>query len=70
MGFPSLLRAKITPEIIRYVVNLIPEPWLDHEPDFASQGEHRQAYVDYLLNRLAASPIFVEEALRARTKLV
>ena len=64
------LRAKLTPEIIRHVVNLIPEPWLDHEPDFASQAEHRQAYVDYLLNRLEASPIFLEEALRARTKLV
>ena len=64
------LRAKLTPEIIRHIVNLIPEPWLDHEPDFASQAEHRQAYVDYLLNRLAASPIFLEEALRARTKLV
>ena len=31
---------------------------------------HRAAYLDYLLDRLANSHIFVEEALRARDQLI
>ena len=49
---------------------MIPHQWLDHDSNFAGFAEHRQAYIDYLLSRLEASSIFVEEALRARTKLV
>jgi hypothetical protein len=66
----ATLRPKLTPEIIGHIVDLIPGQWLDQEPGFASQSEHRRAYVDYLLNRLEASPIFLEEALRARTQLI
>lgn len=64
------LRPQLTPEAISHIVGLIPEVWLGDEPLFANQAEHRQAYITYLLNRLAAAPIFVEEAQRARAKLV
>jgi hypothetical protein len=66
----SIARTHLTPEVILEVVGLIPDPWLDGEPHFASHAEHRQAYADYLLSRLEASPIFVEEASHARAKLV
>ena len=66
----TALRVRLTPELIRRIIDLIPAPWLGQEPGFAGHAEHRQAYVAYLLSRLEASPIFVEEAVRARTKLV
>jgi hypothetical protein len=61
-------RPRLTPEVIDHIVNLIPDAWLNGEPHFASHSEHRQAYVTYLLSRLEASPIFVEEARNARSK--
>lgn len=48
----------------------VPELWLEGEPRFSSAGEHRAAYVDHLARRLAAAPLFVEEAERARAELV
>ena len=66
----TALRPQLTPVVIRDIINLIPDEWLNHETDFAHPAEHREAYVEYLLNRLEASSIFVEEAINARAKLV
>ena len=66
----AALRAHLTPEVIRQVVDLIPDIWLDGESRFTSNLEHRQAYADFLLSRLEASHVFVEEAKNARTQLV
>lgn len=66
----ATLRTRLMPEVIDHIVNLIPDTWLDGESYFASHGEHRKAYVVYLLSRLEASHIFVEEARHARTKCV
>jgi hypothetical protein len=62
-------RQQLTAEDIRAIVNLIPAAWLN-EPLFSDPAEQRAAYVAYLLNRLEASAIFVEEALRAQAQLV
>jgi len=66
----ATLRPQLTPVIIRDIINLIPNEWLNHEADFANPAEHQEAYVEYLLNRLEASSIFVEEAVNAHAKLV
>lgn len=63
------MRGKLTPKLLRTIVELIPDGWLEDEA-FASIDEHRQAYVDYLVDRLEHASIFVEEALRAREQLV
>ena len=56
----------ITEDVIKGVVELIPDEWMkDHAP-FSSTAENRQAYVDYLTRRLDAPRSFVEEAIRAR----
>ncbi len=62
------LRARLTPDTISPIIDLIPDSWLGQESSFANHAEHRAAYLAFLLNRLAASTIFVEEALRARAK--
>jgi hypothetical protein len=67
-GADVALRARLTPEIIQCIVGLIPVGWLDGEPDFADQAEHRQAYAAYLLSRLEAAHVFVAEAKHARAQ--
>jgi hypothetical protein len=58
-------RSRLTRESIEQIINQIPEAWLNHDTDFASHSEHRQAYVEYLVSRLGASSIFVAEAIDA-----
>ncbi len=64
------LRGRLNRELLGRIVDLIPDPWLGDEARFENQAEHRQAYVAYLLSRLDASTIFVEEAQRARSELL
>jgi len=63
--FTTLLsRTKITE-----IVELIPEEWLT-ESIFASTQEHRNAYVEFLTNRLDHADFFVNEARHARESLI
>lgn len=64
------MRARLLPQHIRHIVSLTPNEWLNGEAAFATQAEHRQAYVTYLLKRLESSSVFVEEAINARARLV
>jgi hypothetical protein len=66
----ALLSSRLTPDLIREIVGFIPAVWLGQEESFASQTEHREAYINYLLSRLAASATFVEEAIHAHTQLI
>ena len=60
------MTAAITEDVIRAVVDLVPDDWMkDHAP-FNSISENRQAYVEYLTKRLDEPRLFVEEAIRAR----
>jgi len=53
---------------IEAIVALIPDAWLaDGNSPFATPEAHRDAYVQYLMRRLASPRVFVEEAERART---
>lgn len=63
----EVLTEKLTPELISSIVELIPDDWLGNEPQFASIDEHRRAYSEYLLARLAPPRDFVEEASNAAT---
>jgi hypothetical protein len=66
----TLLKARLNPRVIENIIATIPDGWLDNDQLFANSEEHRAAYVAYLLDRLAASHIFVEEALHARAELL
>jgi hypothetical protein len=69
-GAGDKLRAKLSRDAIERVVAEVPDDWLAGEPRFASAAEHREAYARWLERRLEASPLFVEEAERARAALV
>jgi hypothetical protein len=66
----ALLKARLTREVIAEIINTIPETWLENDLLFADAETQRAAYIAYLLDRLAASHIFVEEALHARAELL
>lgn len=62
------LRARLTPEIIRAIVALVPDAWLT-EPDRPAAAQ-RAAYVQFLERRLGSSATFVQEADAARQALI
>jgi hypothetical protein len=55
-----------TEGLIRELLSFVPELWLAAESRFASPGEHRDAYAQYLLSRLQPPRDFVREAADAR----
>jgi hypothetical protein len=69
-GADALLSPKITPELLRGIVGLIPAEWLAEDLSFPGVAEHREAYLRYLLTRIEAPRNFVQEALRAREQLI
>ncbi len=54
----------ITPEIIRNIVDIIPDEWLSGDSIFNSPEEYRAAYFNYLTKRLVQPHLFIEEAVR------
>jgi hypothetical protein len=61
-------RARLTKKVLAGITNAIPEAWLDPAAPFASPDAQRDAYLEFLLDRLEASHIFVDEANRARAE--
>lgn len=64
------LAARLNEHPLRAIVASIPDEWLMGESNFESVQAVRDAYLEYLVNRLAAPRAFVEEAIHARSKLV
>lgn len=65
----TLLKNRLAPAQLQEIIDTIPDTWLD-DSRFANTDEHRAAYIAYLLDRLAASHVFIEEALHARAQLL
>jgi len=62
------MAARLAPEVLAGIVELVPDLWLAGESPFASPEEHRRAYLEYLTRRLAPPRAFMEEAVRARSR--
>lgn len=62
------LRTMLGRDAFEDVVVNIPDLWLEQNGE--TPDEKRAVYVEFLLNRLEASNIFVEEAMRARESVV
>jgi hypothetical protein len=61
-----VFNAKLGEDVFAAIVESVPDAWLLPEPGIPTPGMKRRAYVDYLLERLNAAPVFLEEAVRAR----
>ncbi len=64
-----LMAERITPQVIAEVVALLPAVWMQDE---TTEGAPRdpQVYASYLSGRLESRQIFLEEAMRARSRHV
>lgn len=60
-------RQVLSPEVIKEIVSLIPDEWLD-DTAFSSATEQRQAYWTFLTRRIADSDSFVDEAIYERAQ--
>ena len=63
-------RPRLTQSALESVLKDVPDDWLVPEPGAATPEAKRTGYLQYFLARLEAAPLFVEEALNARAKLV
>ena len=65
------LRAKLSAAWLESLVAQIPDAWLDNGRErLHDSADFRRGYLEYLSARLDAAPIFVAEALHARTQLL
>ncbi len=64
----NALAQRLTPEVLRDIVGLVPDTWLAGDPAFRSVEERRAAYIAYLCARLQAPRPFAQEAVRARSQ--
>lgn len=69
-------RARLSRPLLETIVSLIPDAWLadatgaQADRSAESPAAQRAAYLDHLVDRLAASALFVEEVQRARAEHV
>ncbi len=66
----AALSARLTPDLIRQVVDLVPDEWLHNRQGFETPAAHRAAYCASLTTRLQPPRDFVEEAISAYSKLI
>ncbi len=66
----AMMTKRITPALIRDIVDLVPDAWLASDKAFATPALVREAYVLHLSQRLQVPHAFIEEAQRARSMLV
>jgi hypothetical protein len=64
------LSARLNADKLNAIVASIPDEWLMGESNFETVQAVREAYSEYLINRLESPRAFVEEAVNARAKLV
>ncbi len=65
----KLMRQAITPRTLSKIVDLIPTEWLEEDGSDISAEERRQAYKDFLSERLKNSSVFVTEAIKQQNLL-
>nr|WP_251106511.1 HipA family kinase [Alloacidobacterium dinghuense] len=57
-------------DVFTAILEAVPDAWLQAESDIPTPTAKRAAYAQYLNERLAASSIFVKEAMRVRAEFV
>ncbi|GAB3668221.1 HipA family kinase [Ramlibacter alkalitolerans] len=60
-------RPLLSEQVIARAVDRIPDAWLTDTETFAEPARQREAYRNFLVARVQASPIFTQEAVRARS---
>ncbi len=66
----ELLSQRLSPDILREIVEQVPAEWLGPVAEYPAPESQRAAYLAYLSQRLEAPHAFVEGAIHARAALV
>lgn len=66
----AVFKALLTNELVRNVVNLIPNDWLTDASTEDTAEQRREVYYQFLTTRIANSSTFVTEAQHARASLI
>lgn len=66
----SQMQQRITPAVIRAIVSVIPDTWLQHADIDESPEAMREVYYRFLTGRMQQSAIFLNEAIHARTAII
>jgi hypothetical protein len=64
------IRTLLHPELIRNIVEQVPDEWLVEDTPFATPQEHREAYIQFLCTRISSSETFIKAANDARAALI
>lgn len=60
----------LAPDVIKNIVSVIPDEWLDAVAPAETAEEKKAVYTQFLVTRLEASSVFVNEAQHARKTLI
>ncbi len=63
-------RALLGPDLVRSIVELVPDEWLAENTAVTSPEEARTVYTQFLLSRIENSGIFIKEAKDARKSFI
>lgn len=66
----AIAHERLTEPVLTGIVNLIPAAWLEGIPGGISPVDRRAGYMQFFTERLRASAIFEEEAIRAHSGLI
>ena len=56
----------LSPQILKNIIDAIPDEWLLQDAPFKNVEEHKAAYLNFLNTRLLNATIFLKEAIHAR----
>jgi hypothetical protein len=65
-----LAHERLTEPVLRAIVEMVPDTWLEAIPGNVDRVERRAGYLEFFTRRLEASMAFEEEAIRAQSRLV
>ena len=60
----------LTSELITAIVGLIPDEWLTVDAPFDTTEQHRAAYIEFLISRVAHSQTFINQAQHEQEALI
>lgn len=61
---------RLTPQVLAEIVAQVPDAWLESAAAEFTAAQSRAVYLDFFARRMASSPIFEQEAIRAHARLV
>ncbi|HMG87263.1 MAG TPA: HipA family kinase [Terracidiphilus sp.] len=66
----AIAHEKLTEPVLRGIVEIVPDAWLEAIPGNVNVAERRAGYLRFFVRRLQASAVFEEEAIGAHCRLI